>query len=303
MSEDDVVTEVILEPVPLALPGRPTASLVVLAGEEGAGRVFRLEEGAHVVGRASDAEVRLEGPGISRHHARLVCHGDGTVELEDLGSRNGTWVRGERVARCRLRDGDKVQVGMSTLLKLSFQDTLELAFQETLYTSATRDGLTGAFNQKYFREALQREFSYCARHAVPLSLVMVDVDHFKRINDTHGHLAGDGVLARLGGLFRELTRSEDVLARVGGEEFAFLLRDCRHAPAFAFAERVCRLVHDTPFGTCGTRLSVSVSLGVATLGPTHATPEALVACADHALYEAKARGRNQVASAHAPGAP
>ncbi|MCI0571237.1 MAG: GGDEF domain-containing protein [Myxococcaceae bacterium] len=291
------MTEVDLPPVALAAQGRPAPSLVVIAGDECKGRVFRLESGELLLGRASDAHIRLEGTGISRHHARLHCYPDGTVELEDLGSRNGTWVRGKRVLHCQLRDGDKVQVGQSTLLKLAYQDPLELAFQEALYASATRDGLTGALNKKSFGEALQREFSFSMRHGGPLSLALVDVDHFKRINDAHGHLAGDAVLARLGEALRALTRAEDVFARVGGEEFAFLLRDCRHEDALAIAERVCHLVQDTAFVVGGARLSVSVSVGVATLLPTLSSPEALVAAADHALYEAKARGRNRVVSA------
>lgn len=297
MHEDDVITEVDLQPVPLELPPQTLASLVVLAGEECAGRVYRLEGGTYTVGRALDSDIRLEGAGISRQHARLHCRADGAVELEDLGSRNGTWVCGQRVERVRLADGDKVQLGLSTVLKLSYADRLELAFQEALYASATRDGLTGAFNRKYFHEALQREFSFCQRHDVPLSVVMVDVDHFKRVNDGHGHLAGDAVLARLGEVLRELARREDVLGRVGGEEFAFLLRDCSHAMALAFAERVCRTVREALFLVGGTRLPISVSLGVATREASHVLPEVLLAAADHALYVAKAHGRNQVVSA------
>jgi two-component system cell cycle response regulator len=296
--EDDDKTQTVIQSVPLTIPDNMTAYLVVLASEESTGKMFRLEPGEHIIGRAPDATIRLEGPGISRHHARLVCLPDGTVDLEDLGSKNGTFVQGEPLEGPRkLRDGDKLQIGNATILKLSYQDSLDQAFQETLYESATRDGLTGAFNKKYFGDAIQRELSFCVRHQSPLSLVMVDVDFFKRLNDTHGHLAGDQVLSQLGLLMGQMIRAEDVLARVGGEEFAFLLRECNHPNALNFAERVRAMVEATPFTFGEQQVQVTVSVGVATLGRSHPTPELLLEAADRALYRAKEQGRNRVASA------
>jgi diguanylate cyclase (GGDEF)-like protein len=296
---DDVITEVNLVPVAVEVPQRTQASLVVLAGDESPGRIFRLEGGArYTVGRSSEADVRLDGLGISRLHARVHCLEGGAVEVEDLGSRNGTWVGGERVRRRRLADGERVQVGPSTVLKLTYQDPLELAFHESLYASATRDALTGCFNQRYFHEALSRELAFSSRRGQPLSVVLLDVDLFKQVNDAHGHPVGDEVLAGLGALLREVARQEDVVARVGGEEFALLVRDCAPPFALALAERVCRRVRETPVQTrCGRTLRVSVSVGVASHEPGHAAPDALLAAADRALYAAKARGRDQVASA------
>jgi diguanylate cyclase (GGDEF)-like protein len=300
MSHDDETTQTDLEAVPLKLPDWQTAYLIVLASEDATGKMFRLDPGERVIGRASEAHIRLEGPGISRRHALIVAQEDGSVDLHDLGSKNGTYVHGERVAWRRLRDGDKLQIGNTTILKLSYQDPLDLAFQSTLYASATRDALTGAYNKRFFGEALEREYSFCARYGVPLSVVMLDVDHFKLINDTHGHLAGDAVLRTLGELLGDVARADDVVARVGGEEFAFLLREQTHAQALTFAERLCRRVGSTGFAFDGKPLPVTVSVGVATLdGTRHRTPTALLGAADQALYAAKAAGRNRVMGASA----
>lgn len=301
MSSDDETTQTDLEAVPLKFPDWPTAYLIVLASEDSTGKMFRLDPGERVIGRASESHIRLEGPGISRRHALIVCHEDGSVDLHDLGSKNGTYVQGERVSWRRLRDGDKLQIGNTTILKLSYQDPLDLAFQATLYDSATRDGLTGAYNKRYFSEAIQREYGFCVRYGVPLSLLLLDVDHFKRLNDTHGHLAGDAVLRKLGELMLETVRADDVVARVGGEEFALLLREQTHAQALMLAERLCRRVCTTDFEYEGKSLPVTVSVGVSTLEPRHRDPTALIGAADQALYAAKAAGRNRVMGAsHAP---
>ncbi|MCI0671054.1 MAG: GGDEF domain-containing protein [Myxococcaceae bacterium] len=297
MGTDDETTQTDLEAVPLEFPDWTTAYLIVLASEDSTGKMFRLDPGERVIGRATEAHIRLDGPGISRKHARIVCHDDGSVDLHDLGSKNGTFVQGERVAWRRLRDGDKLQIGNTTILKLSYQDPLDLAFQATLYDSATRDGLTGAYNKRFFTESIERELGFCQRYGVPLSLVLMDVDHFKQINDGHGHLAGDAVLRRLGELMSEQVRPDAILARVGGDEFAFLLREHTHPQALAFAEQLCQRVGDEEFRYESQRLKVTVSVGVATLGAEDTEPSALVGAADQALYAAKTAGRNRVRSA------
>src|SRR6185436_17210341 len=123
-----------------------------------------------------------------------------------------------------LRDGDKVQIGSTAVLKFSYQDQLEEALQKNLYESATRDGLTRLYNKKFFQEALAKEFAYSSRHHVPMAVVMIDVDHFKKINDTYGHPCGDMVLSKLAQVLLGQVRAEDVVARVGGEEFSLILR-------------------------------------------------------------------------------
>ena len=170
--------------------------------------------------------------------AQFVRDGDKMI-LEDLGSTNGTFCNGIRVDRRELVDGDKIMVGSTTILKFTYHDYLDEIFQRQMYESALRDGLTKVFNKKYFTDYLEKEFAFAARHGGPLALIFLDIDHFKKINDTHGHPAGDFVLAELSQMMATLLRTEDVLARFGGEEFAVICRgsdlvgreDRRRAPA------------------------------------------------------------------------
>jgi len=213
----------------------------------------------------------------------------------DLGSTNGTFLNGARVKVGDLKDGDKIQIGSNTVLKFSLQDELEEQFQKNIYESATRDGLTRVYNKKYFMDTMRKEFAYCLRHRVPLSLLMLDVDHFKRINDTYGHQAGDQVLIRVAQKIAETIRVEDLLARYGGEEFALMLREATDDQALACAERVRRAVEGAELFASGTPLKITVSVGVATLlDSDYSQPEELIATADKYLYRAKHGGRNRV---------
>lgn len=266
---------------------------IVLSGNTSIGQMFELS-GEMVIGRLQ-ADVRLEDEGISRRHAKVTVHADGKVELEDLGSTNGTFHNGRRIDVQLLADGDKIQVGSSTVLKFTYQDALDQQFQQNLYESATRDGLTQLYNKKFLLEALQKEFSYALRHGAHLSLAMLDVDHFKRINDTHGHPAGDYVLQRLARRAIDASRKEDILARYGGEEIAILLRQTPRAEGLVCAERIRSAVEAERFMVNGVRLPVTVSLGVASMREDGAqNPEVLLLLADRALYLAKQRGRNRV---------
>jgi diguanylate cyclase (GGDEF)-like protein len=275
-------------------PGGQAAYLVVLSGSS-VGRMFRVEEAALVIGRGSGVEVRLLDDGISRRHARVERQAD-RFFVEDLESKNGTFVNGERVARHLLADGDKIQVGESTFIKFTLQDQLDSSFQRRLYEAALCDGLTKIFNRKYFLDRLRGELAFATRHAAPLSLVMFDVDHFKRINDQHGHLAGDRVLVALARAVERIIRHEDVFARWGGEEFAVICRGIDLVAAHAFAERVRRIVAAAAIEHEGVRLDVTISVGVAAIpdDPTLAEGDALVRAADAALYRAKRDGRNRV---------
>ena len=204
-----------------------SAYLIVISAKSaaGIGRMFKLDRSETVLGRSSEAQFQVEDDGISRKHAKVVALGDGRFQLVDLGSTNGTYLNGLRVNTAPLYDGDKIQIGSNTVLKFSIQDQLEEQYQRSIYESATRDGLTRLYNKKYFMETLRKEFAYCLRHRVPLSLVMFDVDHFKKINDVYGHPAGDYVLTRIAQRVSDTVRTEDLLARYGGEEFALMLRE------------------------------------------------------------------------------
>lgn len=278
------------------LPARSAkdrAYLVVLAGSN-VGEMYRVEGSEIVIGRASGATIRLNDDGISRRHARLLQM-DSQVLIEDLKSSNGTLVNGEQVTRVALHDGDKIRLGSTTILKFTYHDHLDESFQQQMYDAALRDALTKAFNKKYFLDRLETEVSYARRHSAHLSLLMFDVDHFKRINDTFGHLAGDYVLARIAKIASNTVRTEDVFARYGGEEFGILCRGVALENAGILGERLRLLVEGSVFEHEGVRVPTTISVGVAAHPDIPVqTGQQLIAAADEALYEAKRTGRNRV---------
>jgi diguanylate cyclase (GGDEF)-like protein len=257
--------------------------------------MFALQQKELVIGRSKQAAIRLDDEGISRRHAKLVCEGS-TVLIEDLESTNGTFVNGHEVtAQQALTDGDKITLGSVTILKFTYSDDLDEKFQRRMFEAALRDGLTAAYNNRYFAERLDKELAFAQRHKAALSLIMLDVDHFKSVNDTFGHPAGDAVLISLAKLALDTLRKEDVFARYGGEEFAVICRGVDVKSATIVAERLRELVEARRFAHEGREVRVTVSVGVAGYPETPVdTPAALIAAADDALYEAKLGGRNRV---------
>ncbi len=270
---------------------------IVINGTTSVGKSFKLS-GQMLIGRSA-ADITLEDNGISRRHAQVTVEPDGSVTVSDLDSTNGTFFNGERLEVRRLEDGDKVQFGNTTVLKLSYQDSLDEALQRNLYESATRDGLTKVYNKKFLLEVLEKEVAYAVRHQLPLALVMLDVDFFKRVNDTHGHPAGDYVLVKLAQVIQQVVRTEDVLARYGGEEFAVVLRQSGAAAAAVCAERIRSGVAATEFHFNGARIPVTISAGVASASERLGQPQQLIEEADRLLYRAKQGGRNRVETAPA----
>src|SRR5450755_1786842 len=253
---------------------RNLAYLVVLAGVS-AGEMFKLQADKTVVGRGPTVGVRLNDEGVSREHCQFMREGEKIIVV-DLGSTNGTFVNGIKVDRKELADGDKIMVGSTTILKFTYHDYLDEVFQRQMYESALRDGLTKVFNKKYFTDYLEKEFAYASRHGSPLALIFLDIDYFKRINDTHGHPAGDFVLSELSQLMATLVRTEDVLARFGGEEFTVLCRGTDMGGAKTVAERLRRTVEAHTFSFGAKTIPVTISLGIAAIPDT--------AIADHAAF-------------------
>lgn len=271
-----------------------TGTLTVLQGAD-VGAILLLPRDVNVIGRDPSAEVTIEDDSISRKHARISLR-EGHYEIEDLGSTNGTYVAGALVSgRVRLIDGVRVQVG-HTILRFGLQDEVERAASKRIYEMSVRDGLTGVYNRRYFDDRLASEFAYAARHHTALCVVLGDIDHFKNINDTHGHHAGDAVLRRVAGELQASVRTEDLVARFGGEEFAVLARGIDIDGGRAFAERVRAVISRAVIMWEGARIPVTMSLGVShtLLDPAIGQPELLVEAADVALYSAKRGGRNRV---------
>ena len=265
---------------------------IVLAGES-LGRMFRIDEPQTVIGRAADATLRLQDDGVSRRHAMVVQIGD-DLWIQDLNSANGTLINGERVQRRVLHDGDQIQMGATTILKFTYSDELEEAFQRNMYDAALHDGLTKAFNKRHFLDRLPTEIAYAQRHQAPLSLMMLDVDHFKSVNDKFGHPAGDYVLTTLAQIVANTIGAEDLFARYGGEEFSVLCRRAIDANALPMAEQIRSRVEANPFEHHGRRIPITISIGLATFVEASGAETQLIADADLALYEAKHGGRNRV---------
>lgn len=259
------------------------------------GKRVQVGSGEVIVGRGSSVGLDLNSEAVSRRHASIRIEGRGYV-VEDLGSTNGTYVNERRIARpTHLRRGDQIKIG-DTILKFLTGDDVENQYHETFRRLAMHDELTGAYNKRFFSERLAAETKRAERYERPLSLVLFDIDHFKRVNDEHGHLAGDAILSELVTRASGSIRPTDVLARYGGEEFAILLTDTPIEGASAVAEKIRAIIEARPFTFEGTRIAVTSSFGVAAF-ERGMTDEALIKLADDRLYQAKREGRNQVVAA------
>jgi diguanylate cyclase (GGDEF)-like protein len=265
-------------------------TLTMVSGTE-AGSVYRLGAST-VIGRSLECEIRILDVGISRRHAMIEQLTDTDYVVQDLGSRNGTTVRGRTITKCRLADGDRIGVG-PVFFRFALADEMEELALKRRYESSIIDGLTGAINRKHFDDRLIGELAFAKRHSAEVSLLILDVDKFKDVNDRFGHLAGDSILRQLAATVRDTLRVEDVFARYGGEEFAIIARGIARTGALAFAERIRSLVATTPFMYESTPVPVTVSIGVASLTDCRdPSVDQLIALADSRLYLAKASGRN-----------
>ncbi len=272
-------------------PAAKEAALVVIYGND-LGRKFNLAQPSMVIGRSSKSDLQIDQESVSRSHAKLVNTGK-TIILRDLGSTNGTYVNDELIDEYVLRDGDFIKLGR-TIFKFLSGGNVENAYHEEIYRLTTVDGLTQIYNKRYFLETLEREISRAHRYHRDLSLIMFDIDFFKTVNDSHGHLAGDSVLKQLAAVLKGRIRREDIMARYGGEEFAIILPEIGLGNAMMFAEKVRKLVEKTAFKFEEQKIPITVSVGVAQVGPAVQSTMEFIKAADDKLYLAKQEGRNRV---------
>lgn len=276
------------------------AIITVLTGAD-TGTVHHLDRPQTFVGRDNEATIALNDPGLSRIHARFVRKGS-MMFVEDLNSTNGTLVNGQRIDRPqRLTTGDRVQIGQRTVLRFAFQDRLEQEAHQRVYEMTVRDALTQLHNRRYLDERIESEFAYSVRHKTPLCILMLDVDHFKHVNDTFGHSVGDQVLCAVARALENTIRTEDLVARYGGEEFVIVARGIDSDGATTFAERVRTYLANMQIQTDSGKLCVTASFGVAHMDARpYASAYGLLSAADEALYRAKRNGRNRVEFADSP---
>jgi len=272
--------------------------LVIIHGPD-TGRRIVLERGDLVIGRCEPADIVIEDERISSAHCVLKVSGQ-TVYVRDSGSRNGTFVDGTRVDEAALEPNAQLRVGR-TVLRLDLRAEAEIRHEEALFAAATLDPLTQIPNRRMFMQEAQSHLAQARRYDRALSVVMLDVDWFKRINDTYGHACGDHVLVTLAGVLCDSKREGDLVCRYGGEEFVFLLPDTTGNDALQFADRVRKAVAEKPIRYGAQTLSVTISLGVSELRGQESL-EAGIVRADQALYAAKEKGRNRVENAPQDGA-
>jgi diguanylate cyclase (GGDEF)-like protein len=291
------VTQVVQPPLTGGSSSKSTTDcLVVIYTKEPTllGKRFVLENNPTRVGRGADNHVVLDGDSVSRRHARFEQRANSWFVVDD-GSTNGTYCNDEQIAReTTLKNGDRVKVGPTIFKFLSGAD-VEAQYHEEIYRMTIIDGLTQIHNKRFLYEALDQEILRGRRHKRPLAVVLFDIDHFKRINDMHGHLAGDFVLKDVARIVQARIRRDEVFARYGGEEFAIILPETPLEGAGTLAETLREKVAEHRFSFQGEHISVTVSMGCAAIeGEDTAT--ALIARADEKLYDAKRSGRNRVCS-------
>ena len=271
--------------------GSNEACMITIHGSD-FGKRFSLDKLETIVGRGEASDIRIMSENVSRQHAKLFRI-DQDYILEDLNSTNGTFVNTKKITQTTLRDGDLVLIG-NTILKFISGSNIENQYYEEMYRLATLDGLTQAFNKSFFLSRLDEEFSRSRRYARNLSVIMFDLDHFHRLNNTYGHIAGDFVLKSLCRLISKNLRKEDLFGRFGGEEFSILLPETPEKDVLFLAEKIRKFVEGAEFDHDGTMIKVTISLGIAISEPTIKTWKELMEKADEALYKAKSDGRNCV---------
>lgn len=276
-------------------PATSEACLVVIYGAE-IGRRITLGQAALTIGRSSRCDLQLDEQSVSRQHTRIEpAHDSQCYLISDLGSTNGTYVNDNPIKTATLRHGDQIQIGRF-ILKFLAGGHVESAYHEEIYRLMTTDGLTQLMNRRAFEEALAREIGRASRFDRPLCVCLLDVDRFKSINDTYGHLAGDAILRQLGALLRTNLRRDDIAGRLGGEEFGIILPEVDLNGGIVVAEKVRRIVEQHRFEFDGAQMPVTISLGVTAKRSGEGEAQELIRRADELLYAAKHAGRNCVRS-------
>jgi diguanylate cyclase (GGDEF)-like protein len=292
-SEDAVRTHKTPDRTPIRSAGQNACLVHIYPTGPVMGTRYSLGDGPVMIGRTSDCEIQNTDGSVSRCHARIERQEDGEYGVTDLGSTNGTFVNHALQRGGVLKDGDYLRVG-NCIYRFLAGGNLEAHYHEEIYRLTVIDGLTHVHNRRAMNEFLDRELARSARYNRPLAVVLVDIDHFKAVNDKMGHLAGDLALQELCARIRPIVRQDEMLARYGGEEFAVVLPEADLADATAAGERLRQVIEARPFVFNDKPYTVTVSVGVAVLSHPNDTASSLLSRADQNLYTAKRTGRNRV---------
>jgi diguanylate cyclase (GGDEF)-like protein len=293
MPHDTTGRTTMISAVPVDKAQRAAACVVVISGER-LGQRADIDRRRIVVGRANDADFCIPHSSVSRRHCELWKDGE-DYRIKDLGATNPTRVNDLAIeGEAELHDGDHIAIG-ECLLKFIAPNSVEARYHAEVHQLATNDALTELPNRRHFVDAVDKELERSARLNLPLAMCIVDIDHFKKINDQFGHIAGDDALRQVALILRSFVRSGDIAARIGGEEFAVVLPESTAEEAVArFAEPLRVAIETARFTLNGEPRQITVSTGIAGLCPGRETRSKIMQAADAALYRAKAEGRNQV---------
>jgi diguanylate cyclase (GGDEF)-like protein len=269
--------------------------LVFFIGQD-SGKRFKLTPGKMTLGRAPEADITLDDEWASRIHA-IIEWADEVIRIKDNGSTNGIYVDYRKVDSAVLTQGVPIQIGHS-VMKIDFKDDAEIRLERDLLRNACIDGLTGISNRHHFMKRAAEQYSYARRNALTVGLIMIDIDRFKAVNDTHGHQMGDAVLNQFAGIISRVKRQEDIFARYGGEEFVIVpCGQINPDDVFGFCERIRQAIEISEFRFGDTGIQITASLGFHTRKITQNEKiepliNDMIKKADQALYQAKERGRN-----------
>ncbi len=273
---------------------RQDALVMIYPSGPDLGRKFELKGKTANIGRDPSNHIVIDSDSVSRRHARLTME-SGRRLITDLQSTNGTYVNNKPILSQFLENGDQAKIG-DTIFKYLEGSDVETSYHEEIYLMTIKDGLTGIHNKRFFLEALEREMSRAQRYERGLAILLFDIDHFKSVNDTYGHLAGDYVLQALARVVSSRARREEVFARYGGEEFVILLPETDIKGARELAEHIRKRVASYTFIFEGEEIPITVSVGIAIMGAYADTPTEFIKRADEMMYQAKSDGRNRVRS-------
>jgi diguanylate cyclase (GGDEF)-like protein len=272
-----------------------TACLVVLQGTD-VGNKILLNKDEMTIGRAKDVDMCLTQGNVSRIHAVIQRLDDQQFLLSDKDSTNGTSVNAKSIKSVLLKDLDVISIGDSKL-KFIASDSPEQAYYDKMYRRVHLDKVLRIYNKYYFLSKLEEEIIHCQHYGSQLSLVFLNADHFKQLNDSYGHLAGDAALIQLAEICKEHIRETDILCRYGVEEFAIIIPHTDQQQAYLLSEAIRELVAKTPVNYADAAINMTVSIGITSYDPQNTqsiTKGLLIAQADKALYQAKHSGRNKV---------
>ncbi len=280
---------------PVSVSNRNACLVHIYPTGVGMGSRYMLTDEPLVIGRGNDCEIRINDHSVSRRHARLQPGVDGYYAV-DLQSTNGTYVNDVPASMCKLKDGDYLRVG-NCIYRFLTGGNVEAEYHEEIYRLTIIDALTDIHNKRYFMEFLDRELARSSRYDRPLSLVMIDIDRFRAINEDLGHLGGDFTLRELSARIKGSIRKEELFARYGGEEFAVVLPETPCQGAFNLGDRLVKVINGQSFQYENRSYQVTISVGATTTqGEKDITPSELIRRADEKLYQAKHEGRNRVVS-------